>query len=134
MEIIIALDIGLKRTGIARSDIQGILVKAMKTIDSENIIQELDNINKTYQIQKIIIGLPVNTHGSNDTELMIKNRASIIKQHLPNIEIVFENEVCSSKEAEERLKNQGIKLNKDNKSLIDAEAAAVILEQHFSHR
>ncbi len=133
MEIILALDIGLKRTGIARSDALGILVKALKTIETDNIIQELNNIQKGYSISKIIIGIPVNPESTNkDTELMIKTKAQEIQNSFPKLEIIFENETCSSKEAEERLKSQGIKLNQDNKALIDAEAAAIILEQYFS--
>ncbi len=132
MEIILALDIGLKRTGIARSDVLGILVKAMKTIETDNIIQELNNIQQDYSLNKIVIGIPMNPESTNSTELMIKAKAQEIQINFPNLEIIFENETCSSKEAEDRLKNQGTKLNKDNKALIDAEAAAIILEQYFS--
>ncbi len=104
----------------------------MKTIETNNIIQELNNIQKDYSLSKIIVGIPVNPESTNDTELMIKAKAQEIQNKFPDIEIIFENETCSSKEAEQRLKSQGTKLNKDNKALIDAEAAAIILEQYFS--
>ena len=132
MEIILALDIGLKRTGIARSDALGILIKAFKTIETNNIIQELDNIKQDYLLSKIIIGIPVNLE-NNTTELMIKAKAQEIQNKFPDLEIIFENETCSSKEAETRLKSRDIQLNKDNKGLIDAEAAAIILEQYFNY-
>lgn len=133
MEIILALDIGLKRTGIARSDMLGILIKALKTIETDNIIQELDNIRQNYTLCKIIIGLPINAKDkAQDTELMIRAKAQEILNKFPDINIIFENEAYSSKEAESRLKERNIALNKDNKGLIDAEAAAVILEQYFN--
>lgn len=133
MEIILALDIGLKRTGIARSDALGILIKALKTIETDNIIQELDNIKQDYVLSKIVIGLPINAEGqAQNTELMIRAKAQEIQNKFPEFNIIFENEACSSKEAETRLKSRNIQLNKDNKGLIDAEAAAVILEQYFS--
>lgn len=133
MEIILALDIGLKRTGIARSDVLGILIKALKTIETDNIIQELDNIKQDYVLSKIVIGLPINTEGqAQNTELMIRAKAQEIQNKFPEFNIIFENEACSSKEAETRLKSRNIQLNKNNKGLIDAEAAAVILEQYFS--
>ena len=63
---------------------------------------------------------------------MIRAKAQEILNQIPDINIIFENEACSSKEAESRLKERNIALNKDNKGLIDAEAAAVILEQYFN--
>ena len=131
MEQIIALDIGETRTGIAKADIEGILVKAYKTIPTENIIQEIQEIEKDFEIKTIVIGLPLNIDGS-DNEQSRKIRAEAEKlEQFGNKELVFEDEKLSSGEAVERLKARGITIKQDNKSLIDAEAAAIILEQYF---
>ncbi len=131
MDIILALDIGKTRVGIAKGDALGILVKPWKTVVLREIQNELKLINQEYTIQTLVIGLPINPElsGNNETEKFIRNTANAIQTEYPHLKIVFVNESFSSREAESRIKEAGIKLNKDNKDLIDSYAAAILLEQ-----
>lgn len=133
MKSIIALDIGIKRTGIAKSDSLGIAIKPYKTIATIFLIDELIAIESQFGIAVLIIGLPHNIDGaSKDTEELIKQKSQEIQKKFPQIKIEFVNEAYSSREAEARLKEQGIKLNQNNKGLIDQEAAVILLEQYFN--
>jgi len=53
LEIVLALDIGKARTGIARSDALGIVIKALKTIDTKNIAKESTNLKKSSKLKKL---------------------------------------------------------------------------------
>jgi putative Holliday junction resolvase len=130
MSSIIALDIGMKRTGIAKSDALGIAIKPYKTIDTLLLVDEIFDLSQKFEISKIIIGLPHN-QGSQETQNFIKEQSKKIQAEFSEIEIIFVNEAYSSREAEARLKERGIKINQGNKELIDMEAAAILLEQAF---
>lgn len=132
MEIVLALDIGKARTGIARSDAMGIIIKPLKTIKTMDLIYELETISEEYSLNKIVVGMPVNIEGGNkDATTMVEAQVKNIRASFPNAEIIFENESFSSKEAEGILKAKGIRIDKDNKEILDSYAAAVILEQYF---
>ena len=132
LEIVLALDIGKARTGLARSDALGIVIKALKTIDTKNIAQEIIEIEKEFEIKKIIIGKPFNIEkGNKDSLVFIEKTAKSLQELFPKFEFIFVDERYTSKEAEAVLNNKGIKINKDNKSLLDMYSAAIILEHYW---
>lgn len=132
LEIVLALDIGKARTGIARSDALGIVIKALKTIDTKNIPKEINELEKEFEIKKIIVGKPFNLEkGSKDTLVFIEKTTKHLQDLYPKIEFIFIDERYTSKEAEAVLNNKGVKINKDNKSLLDMYSAAIILEHYW---
>jgi putative Holliday junction resolvase len=133
VELILALDIGDTRTGIAQSDALGIFIKPLKTVLSVELDSEIKSLTEGYESCKIIVGLPKDKDGQ-EREQAQKTRAfaALLQEKYPNIEIIFEDEKFSSKEAESIIKSKGIKLRKDNKGLIDMYAAAILLEQYFN--
>lgn len=133
MSIIIGLDIGKKRTGIARSDTMGIIIKPLKTILTQNLIQELKKIDEESTIEKFIIGEPVNIEkGNKEAHDFVMQSKKEIEANFRDIKIQLIDERFTSKEAQEALKSQGTKISKDNKDLIDMYAAGIILEQYFN--
>jgi putative Holliday junction resolvase len=132
LEIVLALDIGKARTGMARSDALGIVIKALKTIDTKNIQNEIDEILKEYEIKKIIIGKPFNLEkGSKNTLEFIEKLSKSLQDLYPKIQFIFIDERYTSKEAKSVLDNKGIRISKDNKSLLDMYSAAIILEHYW---
>jgi putative holliday junction resolvase len=133
MSIIIGLDIGKKRTGIAKSDSLGIIIKPLKTVLTENLIEELKNLNEENNIEHFVIGEPINIENGNNEahEFVLKTKIEIEK-NFNQAKTSLIDERFTSKEAQAALKNQGHKIGKDNKDLIDMYAAAIILEQYFS--
>lgn len=132
MEIIIALDIGKTKTGIAKSDPMGILIKPLKTVLTVDLISELETMSQEFDIPTIVIGKPINTgFGNKDSLNLIEAETAKIKNSFPNIEVIFVNESFTSREAESILKDKGIKIQKNNKELLDMYAAAILLEEYF---
>jgi len=132
MGIYLALDIGKRKTGIAKSDSMGIIVKPLKTILSENLLEEIQNLNQEFGIEKLVIGEPTNIEGgNNDAMKMVHQKLKLIDKNFPELEIALIDERFTSKEAETVIKQKGISVNKDNKELIDQYAAAIILETYW---
>lgn len=135
LEIVLALDIGKSRSGIARSDAMGIVIKALKTIPTDMLIEEIESLLQEYGINKIIVGKPINIEqGSQDTAKFIEKTTKDLQLHFPKIQFEFMDERYTSKEAEQLIKSKGVRLSKENKGLIDMYAAAIILEQYFDQQ
>ena len=129
---LLAIDYGEKRLGLAISDPNQIISKPLKTIslsDSKYIYNELEKIISDYEIQKLIIGLPLGMDGKNTQQT---SKVEAFKEDLQNkisIPVILFDERLSSVSAKKSLISQGIKTG-HNKSKIDQTAAAIFL-QHF---
>ncbi len=65
---LLAIDHGEKRIGLALSDPNKIISKPLKTIsfsNYDNLSIDLIEIIERYEIEKLIIGLPIGMHGAN---------------------------------------------------------------------
>lgn len=129
---LLAIDYGEKRLGLAISDPNQIISKPLKTLilsDSKYIYNELEKIISDYEIQKLIIGLPVGMNGKNTQQT---RKVEVFREFLQNkidIPIILFDERLSSVSAKKSLISQGVKTG-HNKSKIDQTAAAIFL-QHF---
>ena len=129
---LLAIDYGEKRLGLAISDPNQIISKPLKTIilsDLQYIYNELEKIISDYEIQKLIIGLPLGMDGKNTQQT---SKVEAFKEDLQNkisIPVILFDERLSSVSAKKSLISQGIKTG-HNKSKIDQTAAAIFL-QHF---
>lgn len=129
---LLAIDYGEKRLGLAISDPNQIISKPLKTIilsDSQYLYNELEKIISEYEIQKLIIGLPLGMDGKNTQQT---SKVEAFKEDLQNkisIPVILFDERLSSVSAKKSLISQGIKTG-HNKSKIDQTAAAIFL-QHF---
>lgn len=133
MSVVIALDIGKTRTGIAKSDTMGIIIKPLKTVLSKNLIEELKDLDREFTIEQFVIGEPINIeNGNKDAYNFVMQTKERISKAFQGIKINLIDERFTSKEAQEALKSQGKKIDKENKSLIDMYAAGIILEQYFN--
>lgn len=134
MNKIMGLDIGTKRIGIALSDFLHITAQPCETISREPETKSIENIEqicKTNNVNKIIVGLPKNMNGSLGSQAEdCEKFANLIKTKIPHIEILYEDERLTSKQAENILALQGKKYTK-NKGLVDLKSACIILQQYL---
>ncbi|MBK53300.1 MAG: Holliday junction resolvase RuvX [Candidatus Marinimicrobia bacterium] len=129
---LLAIDYGEKRLGLAISDPNQIISKPLKTLilsDSKYIYNELEKIISDYEIQKLIIGLPVGMNGKNTQQTRKVEAFREFLQNKIDIPIILFDERLSSVSAKKSLISQGVKTG-HNKSKIDQTAAAIFL-QHF---
>ena len=129
---LLAIDHGEKRIGLAISDPNKIISKPLKTIllsDIELFYKKLLEIIFDYDIEKLIIGLPVGMDGSYTLQTKKVEAFKDALQGKIKIPIEMFDERLSSISAKKSLISQGVKTG-HNKSQIDQTAAAIFL-QHY---
>ncbi|CAA6805671.1 MAG: Putative Holliday junction resolvase YggF [uncultured Sulfurovum sp.] len=122
-----SIDVGLKRIGVAIC-LDGSTVLPQVAILRKNRNQAARDVNtflKEWEIEKLIVGLPLNAESSEEMQRRITHFVSLLKIE---IEIDYQDEQSSSIEAKELTK--GIfRHKKDGK--IDSIAAQIILERYL---
>ena len=124
---IMGLDIGDKTIGVAVSDIMGITAQGVKTIRRESKkkdIEELKNIIKERQVNKIVSGLPKNMNGTLGLQgEKVLKLCELIKEET-GLEIDFWDERLTTVAAERSL-IEGDVSRKKRKKVIDMLAAVI---------
>lgn len=130
---IMGIDFGLKRIGIALSDIMGFLASPYTTLYRQEEQRDLEFIKKIItdnKVETVVFGLPLEMSG-NSGEIVnyTKDFAEKLK-NLTGVKIVFVDERLSSVEAEEQLKLT-IKDWKKRKQLLDQVSASITLQSYL---
>lgn len=120
---ILGIDFGGSKMGISIADIETKIAFAYTTLANDRFFQEkIKEIIKKENVSLIVFGIP--KYAKNENELRIKNFANNLKNNL-KIEIEFEEEMFTSKMAQENIKLRG---KKGAAKFDDAEAARIILQ------
>ncbi len=122
--MILALDVGDKRVGLAVARPPSLIPAQLETVlrkDAEKRILDLINSEK---VETVVIGLPLSENdNTTDQAESIKRFATRLKKRA-QVKIEFVDEYDSSEEAKERIKFAG--------GSIDAISAQVILERYLN--
>lgn len=127
------LDYGKARIGVAFSDLSCTIASAdhiYKTQTEEKDLLYFSNLIKDKSVDMVVFGLPLNADG---TESEMSNVVREFAQKLgkvANVQIVFQDERYTSFEAEEYLKEAGIKWER-RKELLDKVSAQIILQNYL---
>lgn len=128
----LSLDVGEARVGVAVSDESGIVVRPLcYLLVGHKLMTDLGKLVVEEKPQTIIFGIP--RHQSGEEGAMasqIRDFAQVVR-HEYNVLVDFEDESATTVEAIARLKAQKVPREK-MKELVDAEAAAVILESYLA--
>jgi putative holliday junction resolvase len=126
---ILGLDIGEKRVGAARVNMQAKLPQALMTLDNDlSLIDNLRTLINEYQIDLIVVGLPRNLSGVETAQSRYVRDFCDKSLRQLNLPLVLFDETLSSVTAETQLQER----NKYNKADVDAAAASVILEDYVA--
>jgi putative Holliday junction resolvase len=125
--VIAALDVGLKRIGVAISP-DGRVVLPQPAIERrgrKQAAEEVSTFLREWGVNLLVVGLP--RGGSSEEEMERRIRHFISLLDLPSqMEIHFQDEAGSSEEAKERMRG-AIRQRRDGR--IDSLAAQIILER-----
>jgi len=129
--IILGLDLGDRRIGVAVADLDTRTARPLVTLPNNRaFFNELTKLQYEYHFQTIVVGWPTHITGQTSAQTkQVKVLSKRIKKHLPEIELIFEDERMTSKLAEARLKGTAY-----HKGDIDAVAAQLIMEGWLSHQ
>ncbi len=136
MPRIIAIDYGLKRTGLAVTDPLQIISTGLTTVDSKQLIPFLKDYFSREPVELIIIGEPRNWDDS-DTHAtpFVEKCVAQLRRHFPQIPIQKVDERYTSKMAKDAMLEMGLKkMQRRNKALVDEIAAAIMLQEYMRNR
>ena len=131
-----AIDYGGKRTGIAVSDPLQIIATGLTTIDTPKLIPFLKQYFITEQVEKMIIGMPLNWNES-DTHAtpLVRKAIDSIRKTFPNMPIETVDERFTSKMAKQAMVEMGLrKKQRQDKKLVDEIAATILLQEYLQRK
>jgi putative holliday junction resolvase len=130
---IIAIDYGLKRTGLAVTDPLQIIATGLTTVESKQLIPFLKDYFSREPVELIIIGEPKNwddtdTHATPLVQKCIKE----LERNFPKLPIKKVDERYTSKMAKDAMLEMGLKkMQRRNKALVDEIAATIMLQEYM---
>jgi putative Holliday junction resolvase len=133
---IMAIDYGLKRTGIAVTDPLKIIASPLTTVPTAEALEFIQKYCTIEQVEAFVVGLPLHKDG-NPTHVSphVDAFAERLQKLFPDCTIHRQDERMSSAAAKQIILNSGIKkMKRQDKALVDKVAAAVILEQFMEER
>ena len=134
--IILSVDYGRARTGIAVCDKNEILASPVTVITEYNMEKLADKtaaVAKEKAAEMIVLGLPKNMNGSEgESAENVRHFAQLLKERT-GIDIVFQDERCTTVTAHEYLNITDTR-GKKRKAVVDSVAAVIILEDHLRRR
>ena len=133
MARILAIDYGLKRTGLAVTDPLKIIATGLTTIESSQLIPFLKNYFAKEQVELILIGEPKNLDDT-DTHAtpLVKKIVLELEKKFPTIPVQTVDERFTSKMASRAMIEMGLrKKHRQNKALVDEIAATILLQEYL---
>lgn len=122
---ILGIDFGESKVGLAMAEGETKIAFVYDTISNDkSFLENLLRIIKKEKIERIIIGIPSYIN-KEKTVYAGEKLGDEIKKNLPAIEIAYQNEMFSTKIAENNLRERGVK---KIKRFDDQEAARIILQ------
>lgn len=136
MSRILAIDFGLKRTGIAVTDPLKIIASPLTTVATPELLTFLSQYCTSETVEAFVVGLPLYPDG-NPAQIadQVNNFVTQLEKQFPNIPVFRQDERYTSESAKKIILESGVKKQKRrDKALVDKVAAAIILEQFMQER
>lgn len=133
MPRIIAIDYGLKRTGLAVTDPLKIIATGLTTVESKQLIPFLKEYFSKEEVELIIIGEPKNWDDTDTHATPLVNKIILdLQKNFPSIPLKKVDERFTSKLASRAMVEMGLKRKqRQNKALIDKIAATILLQEYL---
>lgn len=128
---VVSIDYGKKRTGLAVTDPLQIIANGLVTVDTGNLFDYLRQYVAQEQVERIIIGKPMQTNGRPSENLArVEQFVNRWRKAMPNIPIEYYDERFTSVLAQRAIIDSGIgkKARRENKGLVDEVSATIILQ------
>ena len=136
MPRILAIDYGIKRTGIAVTDELQIIASGLTTIPTETIFTFLNDYFDKEKVAKILVGEPKQMNGMpSESTPIIEKFVADFKEKFPSIPVIRVDERFTSKMAFQIMIDSGLsKKQRKNKNLVDEIAATILLQDFLTRK
>lgn len=133
---ILAIDYGLKRTGLAVSDPMRIIATALDVIESVKLMTFLKEYFQKEQVDELVLGLPKQLN-NQDTEMTphVQKLAEALRKVFPDKPLTLVDERFTSSIAQQTMISGGMK-KKDRqvKGNVDKISATLILQTYMQSK
>lgn len=133
MARILAIDYGMKRTGIAVTDELQIIASGLTTVATIELLKFLKDYTNKECVELFVIGEPKQMDNTaSESEALILPFITKLQKQFPNIPIKRVDERFTSKMAFQTMIDSGLKKNqRKNKALVDEISATLILQSYL---
>jgi putative Holliday junction resolvase len=134
MPRILAIDYGLKRTGIAVTDDFQLIASGLTTVETSNLLTFLSAYFTKEKVEKVLIGEPKQMSGApSQSAEMIDAFVLKFTKAFPEMKMERVDERFTSKMAFQTMIDSGLKKKqRQNKALIDEISATILLQDYLS--
>lgn len=133
---ILAIDYGVRRTGLAVSDPLRLIAGGLTTVETKQLERFLADYFLKEQVDIIVLGKPAQMDGTpSETWRFIEPLSRRLKAAYPDKEVVFYDERFTSVLAHRAMIEGGMKkMARRDKAVVDKIAATIILEDYLQYR
>jgi len=141
----LGVDVGRKRIGLAVSDASGLVARPWKTLQAGPSLKDTvarltrtlgdlrDPLDESPGVHAIVVGLPRRLDGSDNEQTALARTVAVALAEASGLDVHLQDERLTSHEAEQRLAEREPDWRR-RKTLVDAEAAAIILQDFLDAR
>lgn len=136
MPRIVAIDYGMKRTGIAVTDELQIIASGLTTVPSETVLDFLSQYFENEKVNQVLIGEPKQMNGQpSESAPIIEAFVDKFKTRFPEMKVTRVDERFTSKMAFQTMIDSGLKKKqRQNKALIDEISATIMLRDYLTRK
>jgi putative Holliday junction resolvase len=133
--VVIGLDVGTRRIGVARGDLEVCLAAPLMTLSNDAaVLTNLSRLVQENQAETVVIGLPRNNEGQETTQSQISRDFAAKLADTLDVKIHLQDESLTSVLAEKNLRERkNFKESMLRDGHLDAEAAALILQDFLDN-
>ncbi len=127
---VLAIDYGVRRTGLAVTDPLQIIAGGLTTVETPQLLAYLKAYLSKENVERFVVGLPKQTNG-RDSENLPRVRAFVaqLQKTFPTVPVDMWDERYTSVLAQQAILQSGIgKMARRNKALVDEVSATIILQ------
>ncbi len=136
MSRVLAIDYGVRRTGIAVTDPLQIIANGLTTVDTPQLLRFLQDYVQREQVERFVVGRPMQTNGAASENLRnVEAFVARLQKAIPSIPVTWWDERYTSVMAHQTMLDSGIgKMARRNKALVDEISACIILQGWMERR
>ncbi len=133
LQRIIGVDVGLKRIGIAQSDVTEVLASPLGTFTSGEALATIAEMCKRGEVRRIVVGWPLTLRGEEgDSVTMVRSFIAKLEKRTGKVPIVTLDERFTSTIAHQSIRDSGASRKKRRKkALVDSTAATILLQNYL---
>ncbi len=136
MPRIMAIDYGLKRTGLAVTDPLQLIASPLTTVSTGTLLDFIKDYISREEVILFVIGMPKRLDSTpSQTAMNVKGFIKVLQRDIPQIEVKEIDERFTSVMAMDAMIAGGMsKKNRRDKANVDKVSAAIILQSYMESR